>query len=331
MDHTRSLHFTANGFKSRVVEIAPDSEAPESKRYPQIHESDELLNSNLEVLESGTRARNRAFQERLDDVWASTKGYDAKLRVETKDAAESILNIREAYQLQIDAFSALLQTEITAAFDKIDAELLPAQTTRVVNVTKGVDVFVSETVPSAIEQQSGVVSRRLKAAYEAFDIEKQKEAKRELKFVNKANSLIQSTAQRFADETALMTSNLHQLYDDVVETERRGARMHLVRQEAAVRAVREVKVLAANEAAVRAAEDAELLDCVIDTQTLLQATVLEHFGSNSEGANPVPGGVKFDKLDKRMDKRREHQEREQQGEGEGKGGETELETEAVQA
>lgn len=323
MDNTRLLHFTAPGFRSRVVDIAPDAsgDVPESKRYPLIEESDTALNNNLQVLEVGTKARNRAFQERLDDVWASTKGYDAKMRTEAKDATETILNIREQYQQQIDSFSALLQVEIHAAFDRIDKELYPAETVRLTAVEAGVDIFVKETVPNAIEQQSGVVSRRLKAAYEAFDIEKQKEAKRELKFVNKANALIQSTAQRFADETALMTSNLHQLYDDVIETERRGARMHLVRHEVAVRDVVDVKVIVKAETETRTVEDMDLLDCVIDTQTLLQKTVLEHFGANSE----IQAAPSFDKLNARMDKRDKRQQERGGGGGGGGGGGSEGE------
>ena len=171
----RALHFTSAGLRPRVVELAPDGDAPSSKRAPSIEESDLTLNQNLGELEVGTKARNRAYQERLDEVWESTKGYDAKLRVEAKEAAETILNIRDEYQRQVDSFSALLQREIAAAFDRIDNDLLPPQTARLEVVRAGVDVFVGDTVPAAIERQSGEVSRRLKKAYEAFDIEKQKE------------------------------------------------------------------------------------------------------------------------------------------------------------
>ena len=297
----RALHFTSAGLRPRVVELAPDGDAPSSKRAPSIEESDLTLNQNLGELEVGTKARNRAYQERLDEVWESTKGYDAKLRVEAKEAAETILNIRDEYQRQVDSFSALLQREIAAAFDRIDNDLLPPQTARLEVVRAGVDVFVGDTVPAAIERQSGEVSRRLKKAYEAFDIEKQKEAKREAKFVNNANAYIQKTAQRFADEAALMTANLHTLYDDVIEVERRGCRMHQRRHEAAVNHIVELKAVVAKERELRRVEDVELLDCVIDTQGLLQKTVLEHFGSQAE-SNAAASDVKFGKLHARMAK-----------------------------
>jgi len=323
MDKGRSLHFTAPGLRTRVVDIAPEAtgDVPESKRAPSINQSDHELDLNLAVLDTGTKARNRAFQERLDEVWSSTKGYDAKLRVEAREATETILNIREEYQRQVDSFSSQLQREIHAAFDKIDNELYPVQTERLEEVRRGVDVFVKDTVPAAIERQSGEVSRRLKKAYEAFDIEKQKEAKREAKFVNNANAYIQRTAQRFADESALMTANLHGLYDDVIEVERRGARLHLRRHETAVNDIVVLKALVAKESETRREEDVELLDCVIDTQGLLQKTVLEHFGSQSEkDAGGAEGGAKFGKLEARLKKQEaRRKEKEEEGEDEGKG------------
>jgi hypothetical protein len=48
------------------------------------------------------------------------------------------------------------------------------QIDRVVVIDKSVDIFVKETVPQTIENQSGEVSRKLKKQYETFDIEKQK-------------------------------------------------------------------------------------------------------------------------------------------------------------
>ena len=82
------------------------------------------------------------------------------------------------YNLYIIRIPSHLQREITEAFDKIDNEKLPIQQKRSDVVETGLDVFVNETVPANIERQSGEVSRRLKKAYEAFDIEQQKERNR---------------------------------------------------------------------------------------------------------------------------------------------------------
>ena len=51
---------------------------------------DKDLDGNLVILDEGTRARNRAYQERLDEVWRSTAGWEGKLRVERQEAEESI-------------------------------------------------------------------------------------------------------------------------------------------------------------------------------------------------------------------------------------------------
>ena len=61
----RTLHFTTKGFKPQIVDIAPDAEDPPSKRQELIQNEDDVLDKNLFELEEGTKARNRAFQNRL--------------------------------------------------------------------------------------------------------------------------------------------------------------------------------------------------------------------------------------------------------------------------
>jgi hypothetical protein len=299
----RTLHFTAPGLKSQLIDIAPESEEPLSKRYDVLAEGDDTLDSNQVVLDKGTRARNRAFQERLDEVWESTKGYDGLLQIEAREAGESILDIREKYQKAIDVFNRNLQEDIRVVFDRLDNELYPVQTERLEVVRKGVDVFVNETVPENIEKQSGEVSRSLKKAYEAFNIEQQKERNREVKFVNGCNDLIQMTAQKFADEDAMMAANLYTLEEDVVENERRAARMHYRRHDLAVKEIVDVRAVIKTEKDIRAVEDADLLDTVIETQGLIQKTVIDNFGANAEAGDSLPEPPKFDKLEERMSRR----------------------------
>jgi hypothetical protein len=136
------------------------------------------LDGQILELDQGTKARNRAFQERLDEVWRSTAGFEAKLRTEAKEAVETILNMKENYQNHIDKWNLALQSEINGIFDKLDNELLPEQGARVDAIDSNLDVFVKDTVPAAIERQSGEVSRQLRRAYETFEIEKKKERKR---------------------------------------------------------------------------------------------------------------------------------------------------------
>lgn len=114
----------------------------------------------------------------MDEVWRSTAGFEAKLRTEAKEAVETILNMKDNYQNHIDKWNQSLQDEINAIFDKVDREIIPSEDKRVDVIDASLDVFIKETVPAAIERQSGEVSRQLRRAYETFEIEKKKERKR---------------------------------------------------------------------------------------------------------------------------------------------------------
>jgi hypothetical protein len=58
------------------------------------------------------------------------------------------------------------------------------------------------------------------------------------------------------------------------------------------------------EKGIRAVEDADLLDTVIETQGLIQKTVIDNFGANAESGEALPEPpIKFDKLEERMSRR----------------------------
>jgi len=289
MESKRVLHFTQGGMKSQMVSIAPDEvgEVVKSKRHHLIEHEDQNLDSNNVELDAGTKARNRAFQEKLDEVWSQTTGWEARLRTEAKEAEESIVAMRAKYQRHVDSFESTLQMELSTAFNRIDNELVPPQVKRIDVIQEGNDDYFQRVIPDAIEQQTGIIAKKLKKQYEAFAIEQQKEKKRELKFVSKANHHIQLTAQKFTDEDALADSCWYSVEDDVVEVERRAARMHVRRWDEAVHGVTEARAVIAAEAEVRTSEDVDLLDTVIETQQLLQKTVLQNFGANPDDA-PIP-------------------------------------------
>lgn len=180
MEQSRSLYFNAPGLTSHEFEIAPetDTASNKSKRQPLIENEDTSLDLNIRELDEGTRARNRAFQERLDKVWRRTSAWEEKLRQEGKEAVETILNMKDQYRGYLDTFKISLKEEIQVIFDKFDEERIPLEISRVDEIEKDLTVFIKETVPTTIEKQSGEVSRQLKRAYETFDIEKKKEEKR---------------------------------------------------------------------------------------------------------------------------------------------------------
>lgn len=96
---------------------------------------------------------------------------------------------------------------------------------------------------------------------------------REQKFVKHANEHIQKSAQRLADEDALTSSCFFNLEDEIVESERRNARMHLHRWNEGVKKVLVLKGELSCESCAREREDSVLLDTVIESQQLLQHTV----------------------------------------------------------
>ena len=91
---------------------------------------------------------------------------------------ETILDMREDYGIHLNAFNQSLKDEINGIFDHFDNEVLKRESERVDVIEKSLDVFIKETVPDNIEQNSGEISRNLRRAYETFDIEKSKEMKR---------------------------------------------------------------------------------------------------------------------------------------------------------
>ena len=136
------------------------------------------MNSNLQELQDGTRAKNIEIQRRLDEVWSSTLGFEAKLRTEAQEAAESIQHIKRDYEKHIRKFETSILAEMRDIFDRVDKKLVVVQNDRVAAQETGMVVYFSETVPLTVERQSGEVSRQLKKQYETFDIERQKGKKR---------------------------------------------------------------------------------------------------------------------------------------------------------
>lgn len=315
---SRVVHYAATGFKPQLIEIAPDAHDPESKRSHLIEEEDKNLNRNLGELEEGTRARNREILRRLNEVWSQTSGWEAKMLTEEKEAEESALQIRREYERHISDFHDQFSSDVRKTFRHIDDELLPIQINRVLEQEKSLDYFVKTTVPQTIEAQSGEVSRQLKKQYETFDIEKQKGKKKENKFLQRADAHLQTTAQRFTDEDALLAACFFSLEEDIISHERRSARMHLRRSDNATRAVLELEVLLAALLEKRRREDVDVLDTIIETQSLLQKTILEHFGSDSQ-AKAFGEKPNFKKLESRMAASRERNSRGGSGAGTGTG------------
>ena len=99
--------------------------------------------------------------------------------------------------------------------------------------------------------------------------------------MDKASKHMQNTSQRFDDENALMSSCFYNLDDDIMEYERHAARMHLIRNAASINAIAHLNSVSDVESKLRTTEDVEVLDTVIETQGLLQKTVILKINSSS--------------------------------------------------
>jgi hypothetical protein len=302
MNNPREFHFTAEGLRTQHVEIAPESEFPHSKRYATIETEDQNLDRNLGELEEGTKARNRAYQKRLDEVWSRTSGWRDRLKAEKHEMVRTITRMREEYDDKLQQFTSDVLQDVADVFDKFDNELVPKLDPRLDTIEANLDEFVQVKVPEEVERQSGEVSRRLKKAYERFDVEKRKEAKREQKIVVRASNHMQTTAQRFKDEMATMRSKFYILETDILEETVRANRMHTRRHNDAVDKIVELRRLREKEAATRQTEDVDVLAAIVETQILLQKVVLEHFGDTEKGEGG-PIFPKFNKLNQRLAKK----------------------------
>jgi len=68
--------------------------------------------------------------------------------------------------------------KINKKYNKLENELYPVEVQRLDALVADVDLFVSKTVPEAIELRSGEISRNIRREYETYDVEKAKERKR---------------------------------------------------------------------------------------------------------------------------------------------------------
>lgn len=276
----RTVHFTAPGFRTQLIEVAPNAEEIESKRFGLIENEEQKLSQNQQYLESVTKNKNKEFNERLDEIRSSTTGWEAKLRTEAIEAEESTKQLKAEYKKHMSNFGQSIRALINKKYDVIDNELYPVQLDKVDLIENNMKVCVNVTVPDKVEELVGEVSRQLKKQHEYFDIEQQKENKREKKIVSNANNHLQHTAQKFNDEDALMTARFFAVEWDIFDRERSAARAHQRHFDEAALAVQHSWNTLHEENDCRRDEDERLLDNIILTQQKLQRMVVEHFAED---------------------------------------------------
>lgn len=278
----RFIHVSVPGQKSHVIEVAPNAEDIPSKRYPIIEAEDKKLGTTIQELDEGTKLKNQVFEERLDEIRGTTAAFEAKLRTEVSECLEQNNQLKKEYDSHAQAFKKSIAKLVNKTYDKFDKELYPALEKRVDELDTNMEVFIHKTVPENMERHTGEISRRLKKQYETFDIERQKEVKREAKLVAKASEHLQNTAQRFMDEEALRTARFFALEEEMTDRERRAVRNHDRHFDTICTTMEQGQALLLSEAETRRLADVNILDAIFETQGLLQQTVFQHFGSDSQ-------------------------------------------------
>jgi len=226
--------------------------------------------------------KNQVFEDRLDEIRGTAAAFEAKLRTEVRECLEQNNQLKADYENHALVFKKSITKLVNKTYDRFDKDLYPAVEKRVNELDKKIEVFINVTVPENMERHTGEISRKLKKQYETFDIERQKEIKREAKLVAKASDHLQNTAQRFMDEDALRTARFFALEEEITDRERRAVRNHDRHFDTICTTMEQGQSALALEAQTRRSADGNILDAIFETQGLLQQTVFEHFGSDSQ-------------------------------------------------
>lgn len=274
----RVLYLTTDDGKTCEIDVVPDASNPASKRLPGIRDQETRLQKELLHLEDGTRAKNKQFEEQLDAISRQAATWREKLDRECAEAKDAIEQLQANCDIAAKEILQSLDDYLHEKFNVVPTQLIPPRLKQLDNMTADTSDFFKRQVPELVESQTGAVTRRLMKANETFDIEKQKDEKRETKIVAQANAHIQRTAQRLLDEHTVTLAKQMLLEESIVEAERSAARMLEIRTSKASKAIVDLRYKVREESVVREREDQIVLDTVLETQEKLQQTVLEHFG-----------------------------------------------------
>lgn len=269
------------GLRTHVVR-APFAVEPESKRASKIEAQEFQLRDELDVLQEGTKARNREQKRQLDAIEERGRHWEAKLRVEAEEQVEVHDELRKFFEETLKNTMEAERQNLRDTMDRFHNDLIPPQQDRMEDNEKMVEVFVSETVPAVVDRQSGIVGRKLQKAHETFDIENAKVMKREQKIISRFHTHVQRTAQAFEDERATRVSKLLLLREEMADNERRDDREEEKHMREVIDEVIQIRQQIKAEVVSREKEDNTLLDTMLYAQQRLQEAILRSFGASAE-------------------------------------------------
>ena len=117
------------------------------------------------------------------------------------------------------------------------------------------------------------MERDLRKSRDVFEIEKLKCIQRQTLFTDSASDHINATAQSMVDENAIFASQMYLIEAEIITDERRQSMKDMLQYKSSVESILLARKALEEEEKSRAAEDSELLDAMVETQTFLQASV----------------------------------------------------------
>mmetsp|Transcript_36548 Transcript_36548/g.63414 ORF Transcript_36548/g.63414 Transcript_36548/m.63414 type:complete len:311 (+) Transcript_36548:120-1052(+) len=280
-DIVNTLEIAAPGGKPTRVMKAPVAEYPESKRQHTIERQEEDLDNQMVVLDEGTRRRNREFYEKLDALDSRGRRWTAKLVAETKERDEAHAAVLEQFKSSLKASFDEMMDKLDEALKPFEDEKIPEQDGRTTGDENAFEQFVNVTVPNVIEEQSGVVTRKLQKAHDNFDIDNAKILKREKKLLKKRDDHFDDTYQRFEDETSTRIGKLRLLAEDIHNSDQIDTKQFEKLVPVVFAEIKDTKERIREMTQIRQDMDCLVLENLADTQKRCQHSVLQHFGEKA--------------------------------------------------
>eukprot|EP00753_Platysulcus_tardus_P014981 PLAT470.2.p1 GENE.PLAT470.2~~PLAT470.2.p1 ORF type:complete len:281 (-),score=110.73 PLAT470.2:89-931(-) len=270
----------------RVVDVrlAPMAVEHESKRVDLFEEDGTRLAATKDVLHERTVAKNREFQRHLDALKQRISRYEGRLREEESACEAEHESIYASVEAAVRQVGVEYERRIHAEFDAIEETLLPALSRGMDKLEADLRHFVEVTVPQVIDRQNGAVVRALLKSRERFDIENSKLLKREARIEARFEQHKAHSLAGLALESKTMKERMLMLEEDVNEKIRVEDRAEELLQTRISRQILKLKVALKAARDEREREDVEILQSLESTLSLLQQSIIKHFGMGPDAA-----------------------------------------------
>lgn len=272
------IEISAPGCRPAGVLRASFDVEPESKRREKIEKQELALLNGLDALEGSTKERNKEFYRQLGDIEDQGRDWQAKLRTEVQEQKESYESILDFFSTKLVETLDQEKSALMALMDEFHQKKVPPQKKRMADNTDEVEVFVNETIPAVIDQQSGDLRRRLKKENDTFDIENAKVLKREQKIIQRFHRHVERTTQAFEDERATRVSTTYRLEEEICDTQRLDDRQEEQQIKEVIFGNLKIRDMLRSEEEKREKEDNTIVNTMILAQKKLQVQILKSFG-----------------------------------------------------